>query len=397
MRYSGLLLIPCLALLHVPAAAVESQARDIPLIPESAAFQKVGGPVVDLPLAITQAAPLDANFALPIAPEGLALAQIETPRTVIETAQMPALATLQKPIATPGQAAKTSTLAALEERTAALAQPGAQPENEIPQLYQGKDNSPALTVTSDKSENPKMATVNDAIALATKAHKGQKDKGGADYISHPLRLMAKMSTEEEKMTAVLHDVVEDTPVTLEYLRSAGYPAAVVEALDLLTHRKGESYADYIGRIKQNPLARKVKIADLEDNMDLARLPSPQQKDLDRVEKYRKFWRELTDLEKMDSEAPRFKYYKILSEGETRGLFMFNRSADRLDMVSWNHQSKTWEENPSLVRYFRDSAGDAEEITRDQADQIARGFGAKVPTEKELMSISDQAQSKRRPK
>ena len=140
-----------------------------------------------------------------------------------------------------------------------------------------------------------MPNLEDAILLAVEAHRGQKDTGGAPYILHPLRVMLKVNTDSERMAAILHDVVEDTPVTLENLRNAGYPEPVLEAIDCLTRRKGESYEDFIRRIKPNPIARKIKLADLEDNMDLSRISSPQSKDLERVDKYRKFWTELRAL------------------------------------------------------------------------------------------------------
>src|SRR5262249_4397457 len=97
----------------------------------------------------------------------------------------------------------------------------------------------------------------------------------------------KMKTEPEMMAAVLHDVVEDTPTTLDDLRREGFPQAVVEAVDCLTRREDESYDEFIARIKPNALARRVKIADLEDNMDLSRIPHPTDKDLARIERYRK--------------------------------------------------------------------------------------------------------------
>lgn len=139
-----------------------------------------------------------------------------------------------------------------------------------------------------------MPNLEDAILLATGAHRGQKDKGGAPYILHPLRLMLKVDTDSERMAAILHDVVEDTTVTLKDLRDAGYPEPVLEAVDCLTRRKGELYEDFIRRIKPNPIARKVKLADLEDNMDLSRIPRPESKDLERADKYRRFWTELRE-------------------------------------------------------------------------------------------------------
>lgn len=137
--------------------------------------------------------------------------------------------------------------------------------------------------------------VEDAAALATIRHHGQKDHAGKPYIGHPLRVMAKMRTSEARMAAVLHDIIEDTETTLEELRQLGYPEAVVQAVDRLTHRAGESYDDYIDRVGSDPLAREVKLADLEDNMDLGRIAKPTKTDLQRLAKYRKAWERLNRL------------------------------------------------------------------------------------------------------
>jgi (p)ppGpp synthase/HD superfamily hydrolase len=132
----------------------------------------------------------------------------------------------------------------------------------------------------------KTPTVEDAICLAAAAHAGHVDKAGAPYIFHPLRLMLRMETEAEHMVAVLHDLIEDTPHTFEELRALGYPADVLCALDCVTRRETESYEEFILRIAPNPLARKVKIADLEDNLDLSRIAHPTEKDYRRLERYR---------------------------------------------------------------------------------------------------------------
>ena len=132
-------------------------------------------------------------------------------------------------------------------------------------------------------------TIEDAIILAINAHKGIKQRNGTPYILHPLTLMAQFHTEAEQMAAVLHDVIEDTEVTLDDLRAAGYPSAVVEALDLLTRRDDETYEAFIERIKPNRLARQVKIADLEHNMNVRRLPTISEQDARRLEKYRQAW------------------------------------------------------------------------------------------------------------
>ena len=135
-----------------------------------------------------------------------------------------------------------------------------------------------------------------AIGIAYAAHKGQKDKYGQPYITHPLRVMMRVNTEEEKIAAVLHDVVEDTDITLDSLRQAGIPENIIAAVDCLTKREGEGYEDYLQRAKGNPIALKVKIADLEDNMDIRRIDKITGKDIERLNKYRKAWEELTNIE-----------------------------------------------------------------------------------------------------
>jgi (p)ppGpp synthase/HD superfamily hydrolase len=141
-------------------------------------------------------------------------------------------------------------------------------------------------------------TIEDAILLAVEAHRGQKDKAGQPYILHPLRLMARLHGEAAPMVAVLHDVVEDTPCSLDRLRQLGYPEAVLEAVDCLTHRKreGETYEAFIERVKGNPLARRVKLADLEDNMDVRRLHDITRDDCERLARYRRAWTVLMHVE-----------------------------------------------------------------------------------------------------
>jgi (p)ppGpp synthase/HD superfamily hydrolase len=137
-----------------------------------------------------------------------------------------------------------------------------------------------------------MSSVERALSIAARAHQGQKEKNGLPYIMHPLRLMMRMSTDEERTAAVLHDVVEDTSVTLADLRNERFSEQVLKAVDCLTHRKEDTYDGYIARIKENPLSLKVKLADLEDNLDLKRLPRVTEKDLDRVKRYHRVWLDL---------------------------------------------------------------------------------------------------------
>ncbi len=110
----------------------------------------------------------------------------------------------------------------------------------------------------------------EAIAIAVTYHCGQTDKAGIEYVTHPLRCMSMFVLPEEgdeRIVAALHDIVEDTGVTMEFLTARGFSPAVVEAIDAISRRKDESYADYIERVAQNPLATRVKLADLRDNLD----------------------------------------------------------------------------------------------------------------------------------
>ena len=132
-----------------------------------------------------------------------------------------------------------------------------------------------------------------AIVIAVAAHKNQKDRYGAPYVLHPLRVMARVETTREKTVAVLHDVVEDTDWTFEKLRQEGFPEDIISALDCLTKREKEPYGDLVKRAASDPLARRIKIADLEDNMDVRRLPEVTEETKVRLEKYRKAWHSLT--------------------------------------------------------------------------------------------------------
>jgi (p)ppGpp synthase/HD superfamily hydrolase len=130
-------------------------------------------------------------------------------------------------------------------------------------------------------------TLERAIAIAAAAHEGQVDKAGAPYILHPLRMMLAVTTPAARMAAVLHDVLEDTSVTLEQLRAEGFPEAVLVAVTTLTKREGEDYEAFIRRVAPDPIAREVKLADLRDNSDLSRIADPSEKDRARIAKYRR--------------------------------------------------------------------------------------------------------------
>ncbi|MCW6037278.1 HD domain-containing protein [Spirulina subsalsa FACHB-351] len=124
-----------------------------------------------------------------------------------------------------------------------------------------------------------------AIALAQQCHAEQVDKAGKPYIDHPLRVMAALSSLEEKIVGVLHDAVEDSDLTLDQLRDLGFSDPVIQALDAITKRPGEDYEAYLRRVMGNAIALSVKIADMTDNMDMSRIPHPTAKDYRRLQKY----------------------------------------------------------------------------------------------------------------
>lgn len=126
-----------------------------------------------------------------------------------------------------------------------------------------------------------------ALSIARKAHEGQLDKAGVDFIEHPIYVASQVDTEEEKAVALLHDVIEDSPVSAEGLLQAGLPETVVTAVQVLTKKKEQDYQTYLETVKKNPLARVVKLADLKHNSDLSRLSSITEKDRERLKKYKK--------------------------------------------------------------------------------------------------------------
>ena len=139
-----------------------------------------------------------------------------------------------------------------------------------------------------------MATLERAIEIATEAHRGQKDKAGNEYIGHPLRVMAMGKTTEEKIVGVLHDVIEDSTWTFEQLAAEGFSDKIIEALRCVTKLSpDEPYDKFIARIKHNPLAVAVKLNDLTDNMDIRRLPYLSDKDVKRLKKYLKAYKQLS--------------------------------------------------------------------------------------------------------
>ena len=140
-----------------------------------------------------------------------------------------------------------------------------------------------------------MATLEKALLIATQGHLGQTDRFGNPYIYHPLRIMMSMNTEEEQIVAILHDIIEDTEMTLEDLEEEGFSKKIVKAIDLLTRypEEGQTYAEYIDRMKGNDLAIKIKLGDLKDNMDPNRFPKIDDNAIKRIKKYTKYHSLLT--------------------------------------------------------------------------------------------------------
>jgi (p)ppGpp synthase/HD superfamily hydrolase len=132
-----------------------------------------------------------------------------------------------------------------------------------------------------------LSTLERAIKIATTAHTGQVDKAGEPYILHPLRVMLTVFAPDERIVAVLHDVIEDSEITSKDLLAEGFSTRIVEAVVALSKSRDESYDQYIEGVALNPLARTIKLADLEDNSDLSRIPNPTERDYERLEKYRR--------------------------------------------------------------------------------------------------------------
>lgn len=142
--------------------------------------------------------------------------------------------------------------------------------------------------------NTNITLLEKALKIATKAHEGQTDKAGAPYIFHPIRVSNRCSTDEERITALLHDTIEDSEVTAEYLLMEGFPRNIVDAILSVTRNENESYEDFIKRSRLNPIGRQVKLHDLEDNMDITRLNELTEKDIYRLNKYLKAYKYLKE-------------------------------------------------------------------------------------------------------
>ena len=127
-----------------------------------------------------------------------------------------------------------------------------------------------------------------AIEIAVDAHRGQIDKAGKIYILHPMRVMLRGQNDAEQIVGILHDVIEDTPITIDMLQGEGFSEDILAALVCITKKKGEEYGDFINRVLTNPLATQVKLYDIEDNLNRDRIPFPTERDEARFTKYQKY-------------------------------------------------------------------------------------------------------------
>lgn len=143
-----------------------------------------------------------------------------------------------------------------------------------------------------KEESAKL--LDKAAAICVAKHAGQRDKTGNAYFQHPMRVAMRCRTDEEKMVALLHDTIEDTDVTLEFLLAEGFPQTVVEGILSVTKCEGETYEAFVARAKKDPLGRIVKLHDLEDNLDVLRLTELDAAMTSRYNKYLKAYRFLAD-------------------------------------------------------------------------------------------------------
>ncbi|PTY04144.1 GTP pyrophosphokinase [Verrucomicrobia bacterium LW23] len=151
-----------------------------------------------------------------------------------------------------------------------------------------------------------MATIERALEIAVQAHKGFKDKSGQPYILHPLRIMHKMRSDDARIVAILHDVVEDSVPPhrwgFEELRAEGFAEHILEALDRVTRRETETYEEFVERSAGSALSMEVKLGDLEDNMDLRRNRAVTERDVERMKRYLKAWHRLTSGKAPEAEA-----------------------------------------------------------------------------------------------
>jgi hypothetical protein len=212
-----------------------------------------------------------------------------------------------------------------------------------------------------------------AAMIAAEAHLGQFDKAGAPYFFHPMHLAAAARETDERTAALLHDVVEDTPWTLEALSREGCPERVLRALDALTRRKGESYEAFIERIAKDRLATRVKLLDLAHNSDLSRLAAPTDADRERVEKYRRSSARLRrELEK------RNLYVRLTPESVAAARARAVLPVARAEHVTLAHRIHPEELDASVIPGGR-NLGDTVQVhvVAEAADEHVQVFGVEI--------------------
>ena len=210
-----------------------------------------------------------------------------------------------------------------------------------------------------------MSNIENAIRLALQVHSGQKDKAGAPYILHPLRVMLSMEHDTERQVAVLHDVVEDGDITADMLRSEGFSKEVCLAVAALTKASDESYSEYLSRLETNSVARKVKIADLNDNLNLNRIKNPTKKDKERIVKYKRAMEFLKENKRYKVYVDENSHYKDNSHRYLKGNFVNCQAAvnickqivddfltnaydeNKTEDQLWNEYS-SWGEDPFII-------------------------------------------------
>ena len=189
-----------------------------------------------------------------------------------------------------------------------------------------------------------MSTLERAIEIATEAHRGQFDKAGNEYVGHPLRVMEAGKCMNEKIVGVLHDVVEDSDWTFERLLSEGFSNEIVEALRCVTKlSEDEPYDNFINRVKSNPLAVAVKLNDLSDNMDIRRLPYLSDKDVKRLKKYLRAYKQLTGDPTYSLYACRQEYpnaYKPWSDEDDNELIRLLGEGSSVENLATHFQRKS---------------------------------------------------------
>ena len=201
-----------------------------------------------------------------------------------------------------------------------------------------------------------------AMQIAFDAHKEQVDKAGLPYIYHPIHLAEQMDTEEEVCAALLHDVIEDTGITPDNLRAYGFPESVMTALSLLTHNDEEEYMDYIEKIKTNPLAKKVKLADLRHNRNKTRYKNLDNRSLGREIKYVKAMSSLHNIPERETDAEPLKRNKVPLDNERLWFLSIYKNKD-----------------DAVVKYTFDveKAGDSHyELVAEEYSRLAKLFGGK---------------------